>query len=360
MKLQETGTAREQGLDCLRMVCMGMVLILHMMGVGGILGNTTRDTAQYRAAWLLETYCYCAVNCYAILTGYVMIGKQRRPGRLLELWLEALVYSVGTTLLIRYGFRENVEKDVLIQSFFPLFRGQYWYFSAYMGMMLLLPYLNRLLEGLSRKEYRQLLVIILVGFSLLPNFFQADPFRLVNGYGMAWLMMMYAVGGYIRRFMKPGGWGTGRWLGVFFAIGLLIWGNHMLMNGFTAHVKLPGERNPALLWRHYDSPLMVLQAAALFLAFRSWKVRSGFAKKLIAVAAPASFGVYLLHMNLVSSETWKGKFGVLADGSAMQMVWKVLAVAAVLYCVCSLVDLVRIGLFRLLGISRLCRKLDHR
>ena len=360
MKTTKPVETRELGLDALRILCMCMVLMLHILGNGGVLGNTVRGTAQYRAAWLLETYCYCAVNCYAMITGYVMLGKQRRPGRLLELWLEALVYSVGTTLLVKYGFREELGENVLLWSFFPLFRRQYWYFTAYMGMMLLLPYLNRMLEGLSRKEYRQLLVIILVGFSFLPNFFQMDTFRLVNGYSMAWIMMMYAVGGYLRRFVEPERWSMGSALGLFFLLGLLIWSNHMLMNVVTEGVKLPGEANPALRWRHYDSPLMVLQAAALFLAFRAWKVRSGFAKKLIAVGAPASFGVYLLHMNLFFSESWKGKFGVLADGSAVMMVGKILAVAAVAYAVCTAVDLLRSALFRLLGISRLCRKLNQR
>lgn len=37
---------------------------------------------------------FCAVNCYAITTGYLMYGKKLRISRITELWFEILFYSV--------------------------------------------------------------------------------------------------------------------------------------------------------------------------------------------------------------------------------------------------------------------------
>ena len=62
---------KNYGIDALRVIAMFMVTILHILTQGGILNASGRFTSQYEAGWLLQTMAFCAVNVYALISGYV-------------------------------------------------------------------------------------------------------------------------------------------------------------------------------------------------------------------------------------------------------------------------------------------------
>jgi hypothetical protein len=49
---------------------MLMVVVLHILGQGGVLKTARPLSVEYEIAWFLEILCYCAVNCYALISGY--------------------------------------------------------------------------------------------------------------------------------------------------------------------------------------------------------------------------------------------------------------------------------------------------
>ena len=63
---------RKSGIELLRILSMCMVVILHTLVQGGILRNSSLFSMEYELGWLMEISCFCAVNCYALITGYVM------------------------------------------------------------------------------------------------------------------------------------------------------------------------------------------------------------------------------------------------------------------------------------------------
>lgn len=64
---------RNYGIDFLRIISMFMIVILHILGNGGILASVQIGSSNYHLAWILEIASYCAVNCYALISGYVGI-----------------------------------------------------------------------------------------------------------------------------------------------------------------------------------------------------------------------------------------------------------------------------------------------
>ena len=69
---------RNYGIDLFRIVSMFMVVVLHVLGQGGILDGTIGVAGNYETAWFLETAAYGAVNCYALISGYVGIRSRYR------------------------------------------------------------------------------------------------------------------------------------------------------------------------------------------------------------------------------------------------------------------------------------------
>ena len=63
---------RNRGGDLLRMVAMWMVVILHILNKGSALGASAPLSAGRETALLLDMAAYCAVDCYGMISGYVV------------------------------------------------------------------------------------------------------------------------------------------------------------------------------------------------------------------------------------------------------------------------------------------------
>ena len=78
---------KNRGIDALRMVAMFMVVTLHIFTQGGVLNASVRFTSQYEAGWFLQTAAFCAVDVYALISGYVWACAEYRYRKIIELWL---------------------------------------------------------------------------------------------------------------------------------------------------------------------------------------------------------------------------------------------------------------------------------
>ena len=102
MKLaKEENVMREKnhGIDVLRMLAMFMVVVLHILNQGGILNASGRFTSQYEVGWLLQTAAFCAVDVYALISGYVWVYAKYRYRNIIELWMQVLFYTILITVL---------------------------------------------------------------------------------------------------------------------------------------------------------------------------------------------------------------------------------------------------------------------
>ena len=85
---------RNFGIDLLKITAIFMVVILHTNGHGGILFSPSLTYTQenffysnYSIVWLIEYLAYCAVNCYALITGYFYWNKKVQYYKLVVFWL---------------------------------------------------------------------------------------------------------------------------------------------------------------------------------------------------------------------------------------------------------------------------------
>ena len=168
---------RNYGIDFLRIISMFMIVILHILGNGGILASVQIGSSNYHLAWILEIASYCAVNCYALISGYVGIYSVHKYSNIFYLWLQVIFYTLSITLLFNILSPSSVTISSWLNALFPISRKQYWYFTAYFCMFFFIPYFTVLLNNLSKKELTTLCLTILIMLCVLPTFAQDDIFQ---------------------------------------------------------------------------------------------------------------------------------------------------------------------------------------
>lgn len=357
--------SRNYGIDALRIVAMMMVLILHLLASIDVLSLENHGSASYNVGWLLEIAAYCGVNCYALITGYVCCDGTFRYERVVSLWFQVVFYTWGSLLLALLFFPQEVQLSNILHSLFPVLSGQYWYVTAYVGLFFFIPFLNALGNRLTKLQFQYLLVTVFVLFSVIPTLLHTDVFPVEEGYSIWWLGILYMLGMYVKKHgllteMKT------RPLWMFYAgCVCFAWVFKMVLNVVSPY--LIGQIKGGGMFIRYNSPFIVGTAVALLLIFSRMHFSSRRAVSCISWLAAASFSVYVLHCNaLIGKWFLWDVFKWTASSSSALMVVNVLAIAAVVYAGCALVDSVRRYLFKLMNVERgaravtgFCGKLGH-
>lgn len=346
---------RNYGIDLLRCVSMFMVAMLHILGHGGVLDNALPGSLSYGTAWFLETAAYCAVNCYALISGYVGIKAKYRYSSIIMLWLQVVFYTILITALFFVLNPDSVGIKEIVTAVLPVTRYTYWYFTAYFGLFILMPILNAGINALSEKQAYITVLLLVAVFSIYKTFSSVaapvDLFNMNGGYAVIWLCVLYIVGGCIGKYdmlkkIKSLYFGIGYVACVIFSL------------GFKLVIEISGVGRGAGLFINYVSPTILLSAVCLLGLFSRLKTNET-AEKIIGFFAPASFGVYLIHEHpLIRESLMKNRFVFLADKNPLIIIGIVICAAAAIFILCTLIDRLRIAVFKCMKIKEFVSKID--
>ncbi len=341
-------TGRMANLELLRCIAMMMVIVLHYLGKGGLLGESAEEklTVTQTVAWVLESFCIVAVNVYMMISGYFLSSSSFKPRRLIELWLQVWFYSVGIGLLGAVtGLLPAGEFDThyLLTLLFPVTMEHYWFMTAYVFLYLLLPLVGLAVRKMTKKQFQValggLLLVFCVLKSILPIRLETDQM----GYDCLWYLCVFLTAAYIRRFGIP--CLKKRWQCICLYVGscAAIFGEAMALRFIYQRtgslgliVNIPLE---------YNHIFAFLAAVGLFMTFLMTDV-SGIISKVALRIAPYTLGVYLLHENMGVRYAWQDWFGADKISSVIELVISVMTAVVAVFVIGVAVDAVRAFLMR--------------
>lgn len=342
---------RETNFELLRIIAMCMIIGLHYLGKGNILGDflDAQEINDY-LAWIFEAFFYCAVNVYVLISGYFLIEKQTDFGRVGKLWGQVLFYSLLLGIAaLSTGIAKTGELDLYKASYylFPVLTEHYWFVTDYIFLYLLLPVINPVLSAMEQKKMRNMTVLFLGIFclskSLLPLSFAVDK----NGYDVLWFFCLYLTGAYYRRFGIPFLSGKIRGFGLYIVSSGAIFASALFLRGVSLKT---GHLKEIVTYAYsYNHIFCYLAALGLFAAFDGIRIDSGKAGKVIGLLGSASFGVYLIHEHIDLRYVWQK--WLLVGEQAQSPVFALLmtgSVAAVFF-ICAVIELLRQQLFLKVG-----------
>lgn len=332
---------RNYGIDLLKMLAMLMVVMLHIYGRGGVQGACAVDSRslKYVVSQLWYTWCTCSVDCFVLATGYIMSQRMFKYGRILKLWGEVVFYGLAMTFVAIVLFPElHIGWKDWIKAVFPVATDRYWFFTNYVALFFMIPFLNHLLKSLTKN---QLGILLFTGFGLLsfyPSFVGRDLFVTHGGYSFLWFMYLYLLAGAI----------------AMYSIGdrvKSIWAMLAVVGfcGGSLALDIVSGRIGKLLaiqgggWTQYASPGILLEAVVMLIFFSKLEIKSKVAQWAIALIGPSVFSVYVLHSNSIFRRMiqWNGRFAPLAEGNAFLVPLKVLCVALTIFICCIVIDITR-------------------
>ena len=349
--MSENASKRDSGIDLLRVFAMGLIVLHHLLLHGGLTSVFPVFSPSGMAVHLLNAFTRSAVNVYALISGYVMVRSRFRPSRLIGLWLQVVFYGVLAVVCLSLAGR-SIHPAALFAAFTPVSHDAYWYFTCYFVVFCLSPFLNLLLNSLSRRQTGLMLTVLTTVFSLLPTLMLTDRFQLNGGYHPVWLILLYLFGGAAR---LHGFQRSGFWKAVLTAAGCIL-----LSWGFRLGALAAGAGWLEELLLHYTSPTMLLCSLALFSLFAGRKLPARLAKA-VSFLSPLTFGVYLIHDNhLVREQLIKMRLTGLAELNPAMMLCGLFVCWAGVYVLCLLIEWLRTRLFTLLRIPALCNAMEKK
>ncbi len=252
------------GIELLRILATFYIILLHVIGQGGVAAASGGGKGTYMASYLLLALAYPAVNCYALISGFVGCKSRFKLSRLLSLWLTVVFVNLAVWGAFRLLAPEMAASFSLEACLKPLLTNEYWYVTAYFGLSVLTPVLNAAAE-LPKKTFAEMLIGLFACFVLLPKIADNDLFLTRSGYSTLWLVLLYLVGMFFLLPKKRCRLCGAACLAVYGMISVFL----PLQKRLTENKLLASSiENPVYLKNYaYTSVLIVLSSIALFAVF---------------------------------------------------------------------------------------------
>ena len=341
------------GISCLRIISMIFITILHIYGHGGLLASLTTPS-QIAASQLLYTLAYCGVNCFAIISGFVGYKHDNQKvnySRWLTLWFQVAFYSAGITLIFMILNHPDITLKQLILSCIPVTSYQYWYFTAYTGMILLMPLIHLIIKNTDKTKAIQIILTGTIFFScygFIANRY-SNTFDLNHGYSVIWLCFLYYIGSTIKKYNLH------KKVPVSYSIIILIasWLITYAWKIFVPNI----IGNLSNLFITYLSPTMLAIAISLVLIFSNLQFKPKL-EKGICLLNDSSFSIYLIQEeNLIRTFAIINRFTFLATGTPYFIPIYVIGIAISIFTIGTLLDQIRVLVFKILHINELSNKI---
>ena len=345
-------TKRLTNIELLRVVSMFMIVMTHYMGRGGVVAATQPLSGMYGVTTVIDAIIIMAVNVYILISGYVLAESTFKFKRLVDIVLQVSSISVGFYILMLLFGEISFSVSGCACAVFPILTEQYWFVSVYVGLYILVPYINKALHALTQKQHLNLCILLVLMFSLY------FPSKMLGqtGYGIVWMVTMYAVGAYFRMHYKPGDKLRIKHIALWLIPTVLLVASRY---GIILLGKLVSRDLSNLdKWFFKNNSVLVAWAAiAFFVMFLHIRIKSRAAEKVISFAGPLTFGVYLIHNN-PSLRGWMWE--LINPVSFMHEIYFVplsILIVGVIFVLCTALEYIRSTIYnRLLSktVYRIC------
>lgn len=345
--------SRNYGIDFLRLIAMFFVVVLHSLGHGGVLNSVSLNSLNYKFAWFLEIIAFCAVDMFAIISGYVSyssLSKKRKIkySNYINLWLQVVFYGLVICFVLNIINPSIIERKDYITAFFPVMTKSYWYFTAYTGLFIILPFITEGIKNIKIEKLKKLFIVFIITFSLLEII--SPKFNFNSGYSFIWITILYVLGAIMKKA------NIGKSIKNYQLLIIII-----IMYFFTFLYKMYGFEISKYgiititkdTFIDYTSPSILLIAILYVLLFSRLRFNN-IINKIIKFVAPSTFAIYLINdNNFIRTYYINDLFKKYVNCSSIKLFFVVISFSVLFVFFSIMIDKIRILIFKHLKVSTL-------
>ena len=174
-KLQSRNTA----MDIIRIVAAFTVLSVHFFLHNGFYSQTVEGVPMYIMVLMRTLFSVC-VPLFMILTGYLMSHKTLSRKYYSGISKTLIIFVLATLACMIFKTIHDNEhftlKSFVLGTLDFTGANYSWYIEMYIGLFLLIPFLNLAYNKLKNKRHKQVLVLTLVFLTIIPTVFNIFNF----------------------------------------------------------------------------------------------------------------------------------------------------------------------------------------
>lgn len=283
---------RVAGLDIVRTIAIISVIMVHFL-LNTNFYNLKMDGYGMIVLSVMRHILLICVPLFLMLTGYLNKNKKlnKEYYRGVKKVLSSYFFICLICILVRIFYFEE-ERNILywlISPFNYSANGYSWYIEMYLGLFLLIPFLNILYNSLENKNQKQTLIFTLLiltsfntifsGYKISGNIIQVLPDYWESIYPITY----YFIGAYIAEF-KPK---------IKTSKAILYIGIVLIIQTCTNYFLNTGTTFTKNIFGRYWNPLTIIISIIVFLLFYDKDIQNNKIKKLVTSISTLSLDMYL-------------------------------------------------------------------
>lgn len=333
---------RNSSLELLRIIAM-IIIIMHHFGIHGVfhlLDKSQNILIVDNLSWqiiftqIVSWGGNVGNSIFILITGYFMINKNINMKKIILLLFSMFLYSWIIELIYIYVLDGSYSFKMIIKETIPIYFGSNWFVSCYIIFSFFIPFINKFLKSINKKEYIMFIFLVFIFYSFLPSF----KFNTFMNSGFIFFGLVYSIGGYLKlyfikylqnvynkRYIKL------FLIQIFIIIVMIIFSDVMAII-FSKNILIK-------LYKPFVNILSIPIAITLFLYFLTIKP---IYNKNINIISSTILGIYLIHDNdLMRKIIWDYIFPNLEYiNSNFYIIFFIIKILLV-FLICSFIEFLR-------------------
>lgn len=323
--------ARNSVIEVYRILAMLAIVAYHYGVHGDAMGDAGGGAAQ-NFLLVYTSWGKWGVDAFVLIGAYFMSKSTFRwrgmRAILTQVWSTSWIILVAALIWLP----DVASGATTWHAVLPVATNFYWFVTVYVMLMVLSPFINVLVNGMTQRQHLALVGILFIAWSVL--YFVRDFSFGANN--LTWFIELYLIAAYIARYPLRGtakAWGASA-----LAFGVAVPITTVLAGALlSAH---PSWDVAPWMFRSQFAPFVVLSAVCGLVAVTKMRPR---VSTTVNTIAGATFGVYLIHDNAFIRQVlwsdWVNTGGAAREGWLLPL--HAIAVTAMVYVVATLLELAR-------------------
>ena len=197
------GRPRSVSMDLIRSLALFSVIGVHFFLNTGYYKIPVHGTQMFVMTWVRSFFMIC-VPLFILLSGFLMCNK--KPGRQYYKGIVKILGVYALASIVCFGYDCIMQTKVfsfeeLIYSILKYKAAPYaWYVDMYIGLFLMIPFLNICYHNISTQKQKRILLYTAVAITSLPAVFNAEEQLLPDFWVSLYPICYYFIGCYIREY----------------------------------------------------------------------------------------------------------------------------------------------------------------